>query len=176
MPSSFALARFGEQSSTCRLLLLGPRREFFSPFPVDKAAASTGAAPRPLHDLPVRCFAVCLEDALQPSVLEFVDLVAAAAAKGAGRIGDAPAETVVLDLLDRVVPAGLLLPVGGRWADGGKQVWGRVGREVGGVDAAVVAQLGVEVPEAGSGGGDLLAGWQVGEPVIELVEGCGRVG
>jgi hypothetical protein len=108
---------------------------------------------------------------LQPSVLEFVDLVPATAAKGAGRIGDAPAESVVLDLLDRAVPLGLLSPVGRRRADDGEQVRGRVGREVGGVDAAVVAQLGVEVPEAGSGGGDLLAGGQVGEPVIELVEG-----
>jgi hypothetical protein len=35
----------------------------------------------------------------------------------------------------------------------------------------VVAQLGLQVPEAGSGGGDLLAGGQVGEPGIELVEG-----
>jgi hypothetical protein len=63
-----------------------------------------------------------------------------------------------------------------RRSDGGgpttaSRYGGRVGREVGGVDAAVVAQLGVEVPEAGSGGGDLLAGGQVGEPVIELVEG-----
>jgi hypothetical protein len=107
MPSSFALGLVRRAVVECRLQLLGPRRQFFPPFPVDKGRASTGAATRPLHDLSVGCDAGPLEDALQPSVLELVDPVPAAAAKGADRIGDAPAEAVVLDLLHRAVPLGL---------------------------------------------------------------------
>lgn len=61
-------------------------------------------------------------------------------------VGDVPAEPVVLDRGGHALPA---VAVGPAWRSGSEhvvEVGGWVGGEVGGTGAAVVAQLGVDVP------------------------------
>jgi hypothetical protein len=85
-------------------------------------------------------------------------------------VGDVPAEPVVLDRGDGALPPVTVGPYGRSASEPGVEVGGRVRGEVGGPDAGVVAQLGVEFTQLGPGGRDLLAGGQTAEPLIQLAE------
>jgi hypothetical protein len=107
------------------------------------------------------------EDALALVVLELVGGFGAERVVG---VGDVPAEPVVLDRGGGPFPAVTVDRSGRSGSERGVEVVGRVGGEVGGPDAGVVAQLGVEIPQLGPGARDLLAGGQAGEPLVELAE------
>jgi hypothetical protein len=105
-----------------------------------------------------------------PLTLFALDLVGGLDAERVVGVGDVPAEPVVPDRRGGPFPAVTLGPHGRSGSERGVEVVGRGSGEVGGPDAGVVTQLGIELPQLGPGARDLLARRQTHEPLVEPAE------